>query len=168
MSLNAIFRYPSLYRTAVAIAFVADMRLYDTIYQERYMGLPSDNEPRGTAGGVRRRSHCARAVRFCGSWRRCAVLHLCAMVCSVMRCDAVHAHGGAFLCAGYGYREGSPLHFAHRLLDPPHNNLLLVYGTADDNCHYQNCEQLVEVRLSDCQAVTLSDHSVSVVPSESN
>ena len=43
MSLNAIFRYPELYKTAIAIASVADQRLYDTIYQERYMGLPSTN-----------------------------------------------------------------------------------------------------------------------------
>lgn len=44
MSLNAIFRYPDLYRTAMAIAFISDQHFYDTIYQERYMGLPSDNE----------------------------------------------------------------------------------------------------------------------------
>ena len=44
MSLNAIFRYPELYRTAMAIAFVSNQRFYDTIYQERYMGLPEDNE----------------------------------------------------------------------------------------------------------------------------
>ena len=44
MSLNAIFRYPDLYHTAMAIAFVSDQRFYDTIYQERYMGLPDDNE----------------------------------------------------------------------------------------------------------------------------
>jgi len=44
MSLNAIFRYPDLYRTAMAIAFVSNQRFYDTIYQERYMGLPGDNE----------------------------------------------------------------------------------------------------------------------------
>ena len=44
MSLNALFRHPDLYRTAIAIAPVADQRLYDTIYQERYMGLPADNE----------------------------------------------------------------------------------------------------------------------------
>jgi dipeptidyl-peptidase-4 len=44
MSLNAVFRYPELYRTAVAVAPVPDQRLYDTIYQERYMGLPDDNE----------------------------------------------------------------------------------------------------------------------------
>ena len=44
MSLNGIFRYPDLYRAAVAIASVPDQRGYDTIYQERYMGLLSDNE----------------------------------------------------------------------------------------------------------------------------
>ena len=44
MSLNAIFRYPDLYHTAMSVAPVPDMRLYDTIYQERYMGLPDDNE----------------------------------------------------------------------------------------------------------------------------
>jgi dipeptidyl-peptidase-4 len=44
MSLNAIFRYPELYHTAMAIAFVSNERYYDTIYQERYMGLPEDNE----------------------------------------------------------------------------------------------------------------------------
>ena len=44
MSLNAIFRYPDLYRTAMAIAFISNQRFYDTIYQERYMGLPDDNE----------------------------------------------------------------------------------------------------------------------------
>ncbi|MEZ6140675.1 MAG: DPP IV N-terminal domain-containing protein [Zavarzinella sp.] len=43
MTLNAIFRYPEIYRTAVAIAPVADQKLYDTIYQERYMGLPTEN-----------------------------------------------------------------------------------------------------------------------------
>jgi dipeptidyl-peptidase-4 len=43
MSLNAIFRYPDLYRAAVAVAFISDQRLYDTIYQERYMGLPDAN-----------------------------------------------------------------------------------------------------------------------------
>jgi dipeptidyl-peptidase-4 len=38
MSLNMLFRYPDLYSTAVSVAPVPDMRLYDTIYQERYMG----------------------------------------------------------------------------------------------------------------------------------
>ncbi len=44
MSLNVIFRYPELYHTAMAIAFISNQRFYDTIYQERYMGLPEDNE----------------------------------------------------------------------------------------------------------------------------
>ena len=43
MSLNAIFRYPDLYQCAMSIAPVPNQRVYDTIYQERYMGLPSDN-----------------------------------------------------------------------------------------------------------------------------
>ena len=43
MTLNALFRYPELYHTGMAVAFVSDQRLYDTIYQERYMGLPDDN-----------------------------------------------------------------------------------------------------------------------------
>ncbi|MBN2507615.1 MAG: S9 family peptidase [Verrucomicrobia bacterium] len=83
MTLNAIFRYPDLYRAGMAIAFVSDLRFYDTIYQERYMGLPGENDA--------------------------------------------------------GYRNGSPITFAHQLK----GRLLLVYGTGDDNCHYQNCEALV-------------------------
>jgi dipeptidyl-peptidase-4 len=84
MSLNMIFRYPELYQTAVAIAFISDQRLYDTIYQERYMGLPADNPG--------------------------------------------------------GYRDGSPISHAEGL----RGNLLMIHGTGDDNCHYQNCERLVD------------------------
>jgi len=50
MTLNALFRYPDLYKMGIAIAFVSDQRLYDTIYQERYMGLPKDN-PEGFKNG---------------------------------------------------------------------------------------------------------------------
>jgi putative heme-binding domain-containing protein len=50
MSLNALLRHPDLYRTAIAVAPVADQTLYDTIYQERYMGLPADN-PAGYRDG---------------------------------------------------------------------------------------------------------------------
>ena len=42
-SLNAILQYPDLYQTAVAVAAVPNQKLYDTIYQERYMGLPEEN-----------------------------------------------------------------------------------------------------------------------------
>jgi dipeptidyl-peptidase-4 len=50
MSLNAIFRYPDLYHTAMSVAPVTNQRYYDTIYQERYMGLPRDN-PTGYRDG---------------------------------------------------------------------------------------------------------------------
>jgi len=83
MSLNAIFRYPDLYHTAMAIAFISNQRFYDTIYQERYMSLPDDNQE--------------------------------------------------------GYKNGSPITYAHQLK----GNLLIVHGTGDDNCHYQNCQALV-------------------------
>lgn len=43
MTLNAMFKFPKLYKTGISIAPVPNMRFYDTIYQERYMGLPGDN-----------------------------------------------------------------------------------------------------------------------------
>ncbi len=43
MTLNAMFRYPDLYRAGIAVAAPANQLLYNAIYQERYMGLPSDN-----------------------------------------------------------------------------------------------------------------------------
>jgi dipeptidyl-peptidase-4 len=67
----------------MAVAPVPNMRHYDTIYQERYMGLPLENPD--------------------------------------------------------GYRNGSPLNFAHQLK----GDLLVVHGTGDDNCHYQGVEALI-------------------------
>jgi dipeptidyl-peptidase-4 len=87
MSLNAIFKYPDLYSTAIAISSVPNQRHYDTIYQERYMGLPSENVD--------------------------------------------------------GYREGSPINFAHQL----EGDLLIIHGAADDNCHYQTFEKLVDTLI---------------------
>jgi dipeptidyl-peptidase-4 len=42
-TLNSMFRFPDVYKAGVSVAPVPDQRLYDTIYQERYMGLPRDN-----------------------------------------------------------------------------------------------------------------------------
>jgi dipeptidyl-peptidase 4 len=42
-SLNAICRYPDLYQVAMAVAPVPDLKYYDSIYQERYCGLPQDH-----------------------------------------------------------------------------------------------------------------------------
>ena len=50
MTLNALFRYPGLYKAGISVASVPDQRLYDTIYQERYMGLPAEN-PDGYRNG---------------------------------------------------------------------------------------------------------------------
>ena len=44
MTLNALFRYPEIYVAGVSVAPVPNQLYYDTIYQERYMGLPKDNE----------------------------------------------------------------------------------------------------------------------------
>jgi dipeptidyl-peptidase-4 len=42
-TLNAMFRYPDVYSTGISVAPVPDLRYYDTIYQERYGGLPKDH-----------------------------------------------------------------------------------------------------------------------------
>jgi dipeptidyl-peptidase 4 len=43
MTLNCMFRYPGIYKTGIAVAAVSNQKLYDSAYQERYMGLPDDN-----------------------------------------------------------------------------------------------------------------------------
>ncbi|MBY0503694.1 MAG: S9 family peptidase [Bryobacteraceae bacterium] len=50
-TLNLMFRSPDLYKAGMSVAPVPDQTLYDTIYQERYMGLPQSN-----AEGYRRGS----------------------------------------------------------------------------------------------------------------
>jgi dipeptidyl-peptidase 4 len=42
-TLNAMFRYPDVYATGLSVAPVPDVHYYDTIYQERYGGLPKDH-----------------------------------------------------------------------------------------------------------------------------
>jgi dipeptidyl-peptidase-4 len=43
MTLTLLFRFPEVYSVGLAVAPVPDLTLYDTIYQERYMGRPQDN-----------------------------------------------------------------------------------------------------------------------------
>ena len=50
MTLNAMFRYPQLYKTGISVAPVPDQKYYDTIYQERYMSTPQQN-PDGFRNG---------------------------------------------------------------------------------------------------------------------
>jgi dipeptidyl-peptidase 4 len=42
-TLNAMFRYPDVYSMGVSVAPVPDIHYYDSIYQERYCGLPQDH-----------------------------------------------------------------------------------------------------------------------------
>jgi dipeptidyl-peptidase-4 len=43
MTLDAMFNAADVFKVGVAVAPVSDWKLYDTIYTERYMGLPKDN-----------------------------------------------------------------------------------------------------------------------------
>ncbi len=42
-TLNAMFRYPDVYQVGMSVAPVPNIRYYDSIYQERYCGLPQDH-----------------------------------------------------------------------------------------------------------------------------
>jgi len=44
MTLNLMFRYPKIYKTGMSVAPVANQLMYDNIYQERYMGLPNEED----------------------------------------------------------------------------------------------------------------------------
>jgi len=50
MTLNSMFRHPDVFSVGMSVAPVPDQRLYDTIYQERYMGTPQGN-PEGYRNG---------------------------------------------------------------------------------------------------------------------
>lgn len=61
-----------------------------------------------------------------------------------------------------GFKNGSPITFAKQLK----GNLLIVYGTGDDNCHYQNCEVLINELVKHNKHFTMMaypnrSHSVS-------
>jgi len=49
-TLNSLFRTPDVFKMGMAVSPVTDLRFYDTIYQERYMGLPQQN-PEGYRNG---------------------------------------------------------------------------------------------------------------------
>ncbi|HET9386699.1 MAG TPA: prolyl oligopeptidase family serine peptidase, partial [Gemmatimonadales bacterium] len=44
MTLNVLTQAPDVYRMGMSVAPVTHWKFYDTIYTERYMGLPQDNE----------------------------------------------------------------------------------------------------------------------------
>jgi len=49
-TLNVMFRTPDVYKMGMAVSPVTDLHYYDTIYQERYVGLPQEN-PEGYKNG---------------------------------------------------------------------------------------------------------------------
>ena len=49
-TLNLLFQYPEIYKTGIAIAAVGNQLSYDNLYQERYMGLPQENQEDFLAG----------------------------------------------------------------------------------------------------------------------
>ncbi len=49
-TLNLMFQYPDIYKTGIAIAAVGNQLSYDNLYQERYMGLPQENQDDFVAG----------------------------------------------------------------------------------------------------------------------
>lgn len=42
-TMHLMFQYPEIFKTGIAIAAVTNLLYYDNIYEERYMGLPSEN-----------------------------------------------------------------------------------------------------------------------------
>lgn len=83
-SLMALLRYPDVFAAAIAMSPVTDWRNYDTIYTERYMGMPDENKD--------------------------------------------------------GYDKGSAMSYVDKLK----GDLLIFYGTADDNVHSTNSLQLIK------------------------
>lgn len=50
MTLNLMFKYPELYQTGISIAPVSNQLFYNNVYQERYMGLSTENMDAYVAG----------------------------------------------------------------------------------------------------------------------
>ena len=51
-TLSLMFRYPGTYATGMSVAPVSDWHYYDTIYEERYMGLPQQSPEAYRQGAV--------------------------------------------------------------------------------------------------------------------
>ncbi|MEP6466693.1 MAG: DPP IV N-terminal domain-containing protein [Parafilimonas sp.] len=49
-TLNCMFQFPEIYKTGISIAALDNLLTYDDIYEERYMGLPSESKEDYIAG----------------------------------------------------------------------------------------------------------------------
>jgi dipeptidyl-peptidase-4 len=43
-TINLLFQYPDLFKTGISIAALTDLLTYDNIYEERYMGVPTESK----------------------------------------------------------------------------------------------------------------------------
>eukprot|EP01051_Picozoa_sp_SAG22_P009416 SAG22_NODE_784_length_7228_cov_10.581620_7_plen_326_part_00 len=131
-TLQALFRFPEVYAAGAAVAFIADQRFYDTIYQERYM------------------------VRRCADRTKRRPSRRCYMYSNFVPTPSPSCSGSQGVPPGAGgkpegeegwahYIEGSPITHVGGLK----GDLLLAYGTGDDNCHYQNMEALTNALVAE-------------------
>ncbi len=51
-TLNLMFQHPEIYKTGISIAPVTNLLFYDNIYEERYMGLPQENNENYVLGSA--------------------------------------------------------------------------------------------------------------------
>jgi dipeptidyl-peptidase-4 len=61
MTLNALCNAPDLFRAGISGAPVTDLRNYDSIYTERYMGLPLENAEGYEASSPLRKADALKA-----------------------------------------------------------------------------------------------------------
>jgi dipeptidyl-peptidase 4 len=94
-TLQAMFAYSDVWSLGMAVAPGTNIALYDTIYTERYSGLPTEHPK--------------------------------------------------------AYFDDSPTNFARGLK----GDLLLVFGTGDDNCHSQNSEWLIDRLVAEGKKFTV-------------
>ncbi|MBI1335181.1 MAG: prolyl oligopeptidase family serine peptidase [Armatimonadetes bacterium] len=97
-TLQALFSYPDIWSLGIAVAPGTDISLYDTIYTERYSGLPKEHPQ--------------------------------------------------------AYFNDSPVNFVKGL----HGDLLVIHGTGDDNCHYQNTEWLIDRLVAEGKQFTMMSY----------
>lgn len=43
-TLNLLFQYPEIFKTGISVAALTDLLTYDNIYEERYMGVPTESK----------------------------------------------------------------------------------------------------------------------------
>ena len=124
-TLQAMFRFPDVYAAGASIAFISDQRFYDTIYQVCHLAC---HAPHRCRSGSNESLGCALCSQLC----------ICCTGAQERYMGVPPGAAGKPVESddGSGWRhyvEGSPVSHVAGLK----GELLLAYGTGDDNCHYQ-------------------------------